>query len=96
MFAANRQAWNAWSAADRELVRQAARDAAVDAVALRMRQGGDAALGEAARQGATVTRLTDAGKQAFRNATRPVYDQWAALIGGDLVRRAEAAIAVAR
>jgi len=51
---------------------------------------------EAARQGATVTRLTDAGKQAFRNAARPVYDQWAALIGGDLVRRAEAAVEAAR
>jgi TRAP-type C4-dicarboxylate transport system substrate-binding protein len=43
-----------------------------------------------------VTRLTDAGKQAFRSATRPVYEQWAALIGSDLVRRAEAAIAAAR
>ena len=96
MFAVNAQIWNAWSAADRELVRQAARDAAAEAIALRMRQGGDAALGEAARQGATVTRLTDAGKQAFRNATRPVYDQWAALIGSDLVRRAEAAVAAAR
>jgi len=96
MFAVNAQIWNEWSAADRELVRQAARDAAADAIALRMRQGGDAALGEAARQGATVTRLTDAGKQAFRSATRPVYDQWAALIGSDLVRRAEAAVAAAR
>ena len=96
MFAVNARIWNAWSAADRELVRQAARDAAADAIALRARQGGDAALGEASRQGATVTRLTDAGKQAFRNATRPVYEKWAALIGGDLVRRAEAAIAAAR
>ena len=51
MFAVNAQVWNAWSAADRELVRQAARDAAADAIALRLRQGGDAALGEAARQG---------------------------------------------
>jgi TRAP-type transport system periplasmic protein len=92
VFAVNRRAWNSWSAADRELVRQAARDAAVEAKALRVRQGGDAALGEAAGQGTTVTRLTDAGKQAFRHATRPVYDQWAAAIGDDLVRRAEAAI----
>ena len=81
MFAINRQTWNSWSAADRELVRQAARDAAAEATALRVRQGGDAALGEAARQGTTVTCLTDAGKQAFRNATRPVHDQWAATIG---------------
>lgn len=96
MFAVNRQAWNAWSPADRELVRQAARDAATDAIALRLRQGGEAALGDAARQGATVTRLTTAGKEAFRNATRPVYDKWAAAIGDDLVRQAEAAIAATR
>ena len=95
MFAVNRQAWDAWSAADRELVRQAARDAATEAKALRIRQGGDAALADAARQGTTVTRLTDAGKQAFRTATRLVYDQWAAAIGDDLVRRAEAVIAAA-
>jgi TRAP-type C4-dicarboxylate transport system substrate-binding protein len=96
IFAANRQAWNAWSDADRELVRQAARDAAADAIALRLRQGGDAALGDTARQGATVTRLTDAGKQALRTATRPVYDRWAAAIGIELVSRAEAAIAAVR
>ena len=76
-------------------MRQAARDATAEATALRVRQGGDAALGDAARQGTTVTRLTDAGKQTFREATRPVYDQWAAAIGDDLVRRAEAAIAAA-
>jgi len=95
MFAVNRRAWEALSAADRELVRRAARDAAADAIALRMQQGGEAALGEVARQGATVTRLTAAGKEAFRNAARPVYDQWTAVIGGDLVRRAEAAISAA-
>jgi len=92
MFAVNRRTWEALSPADRELVRQAARDAAADAIALRLRQGGDAALAEAARQGATVTRLTVAGKEAFRNAARPVYDQWTAAIGVDLVRKAEAAI----
>ncbi|MEP6998272.1 MAG: TRAP transporter substrate-binding protein DctP [Betaproteobacteria bacterium] len=93
VFAVNRRAWNAWSAEDRELVRQAARDAAQDALALRLKLGGDAALGEAGRQGATVTRLTAAGKDAFRHATREVYAKWAAVIGGDLVHRAEAAIA---
>jgi len=95
MFVVNRSTWDALSAADQALVRQAARDAATDAIALRLRQGDDAALGEAARQGATVTRLTAAGKEAFRNATRPVYDRWAATIGEDLVRKAEAAIAAA-
>lgn len=93
MFAVNRQTWNAWNAADQDLVRQAARDAAADAIALRRTQSSDAFLAEAARQGATVTRLTAAGKQAFRDATRPVYDKWVTTIGIDLVRHAEAAIA---
>jgi TRAP-type C4-dicarboxylate transport system substrate-binding protein len=96
VFAVNRQVWNAWSSGDRDLVRQAARDAAAEAVTLRTAQSGDAALGDAVREGATVTRLTAAGKEAFRKATRPVYDRWAALIGGDLVERAEAAIASSR
>ena len=95
MFAVNRRIWEALSAADRELVRDAARDAAADAAALRMQQGGDAALGEAGRQGATVTRLTAAGKEAFRDAARPVYDKWTAVVGAGLVQEAEAAIAAA-
>jgi TRAP-type C4-dicarboxylate transport system substrate-binding protein len=93
MFAVNLQAWNAWSPADRDLVRKAAYDAAADAIALRRSQGSDAVLAEEARQGATVTRLTATGKQAFRDATRPVYDKWATVIGVDLVHQAEAAIA---
>lgn len=93
VFAVNRQAWNALSPGDRELVRKAARDAATEAIALRLRQSSDAALGETARQGAAVTRLTAAGKQAFGTAAGPVYDRWAAAIGADLVHRAEAAIA---
>lgn len=95
VFAVNRRAWNAWSVDDRALVRQAAQDAAVQAIALRQKLGGEAALGDAGRLGATVTRLTPAGKEAFRTATRAVYDKWAAVIGGELVRDAEAAVAAA-
>ena len=93
IFAVNAQAWNGWSAADRELVRQAARDAAADATALRRRQTDEAALAATARQGATVTRLTAAGKEAFRDATRSIYERSVATIGADLVHRAEAAVA---
>jgi TRAP-type C4-dicarboxylate transport system substrate-binding protein len=96
VFAVNRGTWSALSVADRELVRQAARDAAMTAVALRLRLGGDAALGEVARQGTAVSRLTTAGKDAFRQAVRPVYDKWAGLIGRDLVHRAEATISATR
>lgn len=96
VFAVNRGTWSALSVADRELLRQAARDAATAAVALRLRLGGDAALGEVGRQGTAVTRLTAAGKEAFRLAARPTYDKWAGLIGSDLVHRAEATISATR
>jgi hypothetical protein len=42
--------------------------------------------------GRTATFSIDTASSLVRNATRPVYEQWAALIGGDLVRRAEAAL----
>ena len=93
IFAVNAQVWNALNDADRALVRQAARDAAAEAVALRRQQTGETALAEMARQGTAVTRLTAAGKQAFRDAARPVYERWVASIGAELVHQAEAAIA---
>lgn len=96
LFAVNRGVWDGLSDADRELVAQAARDAALQTNALARQQAALAALTELASQGATVTRLTPSGKEPFRKATRVVYDRWAAVIGEDLVRAAEAAIAVPR
>jgi TRAP-type C4-dicarboxylate transport system substrate-binding protein len=90
-FAVNRGLWDTLSEADRELLRQAARDAAAQAGAMARRQSDDAALAELGRDGVTVIRLTGAGKQPFRNQTRAVYDKWAAVVGEDLVRAAEAA-----
>ena len=92
LFAINRRVWEALPADDQALVRQSAQDAAAEASALRERVSGAAALGDAGRLGAIVTRLTPAGKEGFRNATRGVYDRWAAIIGGDLVGEAEAAV----
>lgn len=91
VFAVNRRAWEALAPDDQALVRQTAADAAAEASALRERLSGAAALGDAGRLGAIVTRLTPAGKEAFRNATRGVYERWAAIIGADLVGEAEAA-----
>ena len=90
LFAVNREDLAALSATDRELVRQAARDAALEASALAREQAGDAALARIAREGTTVTRLTRAGKEAFRVKTQAVYDRWSAVAGEDLVRAAEA------
>ena len=96
LFAVNRRLWDGLSDADRELVRQAARDAANDASALARAQSDTAALEALAGQGATVTRLTVSGKQPFREATRSVYDRWEPIIGADLVHAAEAVVAVPR
>ncbi len=96
LFAVNRKLWDGLDDEDRDLVRQAAQDAAADAGALIRAQTDNAALEALARQGATVTRLTRSGKQPFRDATRAVYDRWAAVIGPDLVHAAEAAIAAPR
>ena len=92
VFAVNRSLWDTLSEAERDLLRQAARDAAAQAGAMALRQSGDASLAELARDGVIVTRLTAAGKQPFRDQTRAVYDRWAAVVGEDLVRAAEAAV----
>jgi TRAP-type C4-dicarboxylate transport system substrate-binding protein len=96
LFAVNRSVWDSLSDADRDLVRGAAQDAAVQATAFARKQAGLAALTELTRQGVTVTRLTPAGKQRFRDATREVYARWAALAGEDLVHAAEAVVAAPR
>ena len=43
--------------------------------------------------GVKVTSLSDAQRDAFVKATRPVYEKWAKQIGEPLVKKAEAAIA---
>ena len=96
LFAVNRKLWDSLSDADRELVRQAARDAATQASALARSQADAAALAELAGQGATVTRLTPSGKEPFRDASRAVYERWATLVGQDLVHAAEAVVAAPR
>ena len=92
VFAVSRALWDGLGEADRELVRQAARDAAAQATALAEHQSEDEALAGLQRERVTVTRLTAAGKLPFRERTRAVYDRWAAVAGVDLVRAAEAAV----
>ena len=96
IFVVNKEVWASWSAADRDIVRQAALAAGKQEIAL-ARKGltanDDAMYKEVAALGVTVTRLTAAEKDAFVKATRPVYDKWAQQIGPDLVKKAEAAVA---
>jgi tripartite ATP-independent transporter DctP family solute receptor len=100
VFVVSKQVMDSFAPADRQLVMDCAKDAAKAQIeASRKGIGVDAdrsSLEELGRRGVTVTTLTDAEKQAFARATRPVYDKWAQTVGADLVRRAETAIRGAR
>jgi TRAP-type transport system periplasmic protein len=96
IFAVNREAWESWTPADREAVHQAAIQAGAENVeAARKGIGGadESVLKSIEAQGVNVIRPTTAQRNAFREATRAVYDKWAEQIGRDLVKKAEAAIA---
>src|SRR5574343_117412 len=96
IFVVNKQVWNSWTPADREAVRQAALQAGRENVE-KARKGiagsDNAVLKQIEAAGVTVTHPTTAQREAFVQATRPVYDKWAKTIGPDLVKKAEAAIA---
>jgi TRAP-type C4-dicarboxylate transport system substrate-binding protein len=91
VFAANKAAWTRWTPAQRIVARDAANEAARELRAL-VDAENEAALRELGQHGVTVTRLTPTGRAAFAAAARGVYDKWAATVGGDLVREAEAAV----
>ena len=99
VFAVSRAAWDAWTAEDREIVRQAAVEAASREIELARRA---AATAEAAiardlkSAGVIVTRLTPDERTAFAAATRAVFDKWASEVGTDLVKRAQDAITASR
>ena len=99
IFVVSKQIWNSWSETDRKAVREAAEQAAAEnLVAARkgITPGDDTLLQSIEKSGVTITRLTPEQRQAFKDATRPVYDKWTATIGKDLVKKAETAIANVR
>ncbi len=96
VFVVNKDVWNSWTPADRELVRQAAIEAGVEQNAIARKglvEPGQPLLKEIEGLGVTVTRLSPAEREAFVKATRPVYDKWKQQVGTDLVNMAEKAIA---
>lgn len=96
MFVVNRQVWNSWTEADREIVRLAAIEAGRQQIMLArkgMTAGDSTLLDELQQQGVHVTRLSPEEHQAFVDATRAVYQKWKQHIGADLVGQAEQVIA---
>jgi TRAP-type transport system periplasmic protein len=96
IFVANRDIWNSWTEADREIVRQAAVDAGRQEIAIARAglSGKDQSFIKTVQDlGVKVTELNESEKDAFRKAIKPVFDKWAKQIGPDLVRQAEAAVA---
>jgi tripartite ATP-independent transporter DctP family solute receptor len=96
IFVVNREVWTSWSEADRQAVREAAVQAGRENIAL-ARKGitpeDRSMLDTVAGFGVNIVQLTDAERQAFRTATKAVYDKWAEQVGRDLVTKAEQAIA---
>ncbi|WP_448255093.1 DctP family TRAP transporter solute-binding subunit [Ottowia oryzae] len=96
VFVVNKDVWNSWTPADRELVRQAAVEAGVEQNVIARKglvEPGQPLLKEIEGLGVQVTRLTPTEREAFVKATRPVYDKWKSQVGADLVNAAEKAIA---
>jgi len=96
IFVVNKEVWNSWTPADREIVRQAAIDAGKQEIAIArsgLDEPGQPLVKQIEGLGVKVVRLTPAERNEFINATRRVYAQWKGQIGPDLVNKAEAAIA---
>ncbi|MFN3688216.1 DctP family TRAP transporter solute-binding subunit [Salinarimonas sp.] len=96
IFAVNREVWESFTEEDREIVRQAAIDAGAHGIEVARKgltEDDQSLVQEIEGFGATVVRLTDEGRAAFVEATRPVYEAWRERIGGDLVDLAEDSIA---
>ena len=96
VFVVNKDVWNSWTPADRELVRQAAVEAGQEQIAIARKglvEPGQPLLKDIAGLGVQITQLTPAEREAFVKATRPVYDKWKGQIGADLVGMAEKAVA---
>ena len=96
IFVVNKDIWNSWTPADREIVKQAAIDSGKEQMAIArkgMIEADKPLLKELSGLGVTVTQLSATEREAFVKATRPVYDKWKNQIGADLVTAAEKAIA---
>ena len=98
-YVVSKSVWNEWAESDRAIVAEAARQAAAENL-VDARTGitpeDDSLLKEIEKNGVTITRLTEEQRKPFQDATRPVFEKWAEVVGKDLVKKAEDAIAASR
>jgi tripartite ATP-independent transporter DctP family solute receptor len=96
IFVVNKEVWNSWTPEDQKAVREAALQAAKENI-VAARKGlvppNDTMIKDVEKSGVNVARLTPKEKEAFKKATRSVYDKWAKQIGPELVKKAEQAVA---
>ena len=92
IFVVNKEVWASWTPADRELVREAALQAAKEGIE-RVRSTDADYLKQIEAAGVTVTKLNDEQYKQFVQATRGVFEKWSKTIGIELVKKAEEAVA---
>ncbi len=99
MLTVNNKAMASFTAEDQSIIRQAAVEAA-DEQRWIVRKGliaPDLSALETLRQnGMEVVELDEKARSAFRAKTTGVYQKWTEVIGADLVKKAEAAIAASK
>jgi tripartite ATP-independent transporter DctP family solute receptor len=96
IFVVNKDVWKSWTPEDQRIVREAAELAAnenIDEARRGLVPPDDSMVKGIQAMGVNVVRLTAADKEAFKKATKDVYEKWAKQIGPELVKKAEQAVA---
>lgn len=96
IFAVNQEVWDSFTPEDQEILQQAAVDAGahgIDVARKGLTDDDQSLIDEIKGHGVEVISLSEEERQAFVDATRPVYDAWKEKIGSDLVDMAEESIA---
>ena len=96
IFVVNKEVWESWTPADRNIVRAAAVEAGkycIDLAREGMTGANPAVVKQIEGLGVKVVKPTAQEMAQFKKVTKPVYDKWARQIGPALVKKAEASIA---
>jgi tripartite ATP-independent transporter DctP family solute receptor len=96
IFVVNKEVWEAWTPADRKIVREAALEAGkycIDLAREGMTGANPAVVKQIEGLGVKVVRPSAQEMLAFKKVTKPVYDKWSKQIGPELVKKAEASVA---